>query len=303
MKSRGRYLALMVWMTIALGAAAYAQMPGMGGGTTSFTGFQGHNMNFDLILPQVVVGQHYSTSILLLNMGNAQVMNWVPAQNLTTTGKLYFYHQDGTPLQVSVNNGAPSAEMAFSLGSSKSISYQLSASGSDTPGWALIDVDEPSSGAGWGMMDGATITRGMRLMADVFYTYTGEDQPSSRVGVVPSMYEMGRFATSRISVLSNSNMYTGVAIVNTSANAITVNLRLEDSSGNILSTIPLTLNAGSQVARFIHELFASVLTPNFQGFLEVDSGSDGIVAMGLLLSQGILTSVPMEHYGQITMMP
>lgn len=289
---------------LAFAATSFAQMPGMGGGNSgTFVGFEGHSMNFDLILPQVVVGQHYTTSILLLSMGNAQVMNWVPSQNLKTTGTIYFYRQDGTHLQVSVNGGTPASQIAFSIDPSKSVSYQISSTGSDTPGWALIDIDEPASGSGWGMMDGTTITRGMRLMADVFYTYTGEDQPASRVGVVPSMYEMGRFATSMISVLTGSNLYTGVAIVNTSAASVTVNLRLKDSSGNVLGTVPLTLGPGNQTAKFVHELFSSVLTPNFQGFLEVDSSADGIVTMGLLISQGIMTSVPMEHYGQITMMP
>ncbi len=303
MNDRSSLFVFVACVVLAFGVTSYAQMPGMGGGSSGFVGFEGHNMNFDLILPQIAVGQHYTTSILILNVGNSQVMSWVPTQNLTTTGKMYFYHQDGTRLQVSVNGGAPASEMPFSLDPSKSNYYQLSAAGADTSGWALIDIDEPASGSGWGMMDGTTITRGMRLMADVFYTYTGQDQPASRVGVLPSMYEMGKFATSMISVQSNRDIYTGVAIVNTSAGSVTVTLRLKDSNGNVLATSPLTLNPGNQTAKFIHEMFSSVLTPNFQGFLEVDSSADGIVTMGLLVSQGILTSIPMQHYGHITMMP
>ena len=139
-------------------------------------------------------------------------------------------------------------------------------------------------------------------MANVFYTYSGTGQPTSRVGVLPSMYEMGKFATSIISVQSKDDLYTGVAIVNTSAKAVTVTLRLKDSNGSVLATSPLTLNPGSQTARFIHELFSSVLPADFQGFLEVSSSDEGIVTMGLLMSQGIMTSVPMAHYGQVTMM-
>jgi hypothetical protein len=89
------------------------------------------------------------------------------------------------------------------------------------------------------------------------HTYSDSRQPVSRVGVVPSMYEMGKFATSIISAQSNDNLYTGVALVNTNANAVTVTLRLRDSNGNTLATSPLTLNPGSQVAGFITQMFPS----------------------------------------------
>lgn len=283
-------------------ATALAQMPGMGGGSGAFIGFEGHNMDHDIILPQVVVGQHYTTSLLLTSMGNPQAMSWVPAQNLTTAGKIYFYRQDGSRLQVSVNGGAPSSEFDFSLDPSKSAYYELSSAGSDTPGWGLIDIAEPASGSGWGMMDGQVITRGMRLMADVFYTYNGTGQPGSRVGVVPSMYEMGKFATSIISAQAKDDLYTGVAIVNTGAGAATVNLQLKDSGGIVLATTSLTLGPGTQVAKFIHELFSVTLPSDYRGFLEVDSNNEGIVTMGLLVSQGIMTSIPMVHYGQFRMM-
>ena len=265
MNHRSGMFVCLALMISCLGATSFAQMPGMGGGSGTFNGYEGHNMNNDLILPQVVVGQHYTTNLLLLNMGNSQVMNWVPAQNLITSGKVYFYRQDGTRLPVSVNGGTPASEFSFSLDPSKSAYYELSSTGSDTPGWALIDVDEPASGSGWGMMDGRTMTRGMRIMANVFYTYSGEGQPTSRVGVVPSMYEMGRFATSIISAQSKDDLYTGVAVVNTSATAVTVTLRLKDSNGNVLATSPLSLNPGNQTAKFVHELFSSVLPARLSG--------------------------------------
>jgi hypothetical protein len=278
-------------------------MPGMGGGSGTYIGYDGHNMDHDLVLPQVAVGQHYTTSLLLLNMGNSQLMTWVSPQDLTTTGKVYFYGQNGTPLAVSVNGGAPSSEFSFSLAPSESSYYEFSSPGPDTAGWALIDIDEPTSGPGWGMMDGQTMTRGMRVMADAYFTYTGSGQPPSRVGIMPSMYEMGKFATSIVSAQSEDDLYTGVAIANTSAHAVTVTLRLKDVNGNVLGTIPLMLNPGSQKARFIHELFPTILPSGFRGFLEVDSNDEGIVTMGLLASQRTLTSVPVTHYGHITMMP
>jgi hypothetical protein len=299
-----------IWLTtaaiavLAFGSIAYPQGPGMNGNRSqSFIGYEGHNMEGDLILPQLVVGQHYTTSLLLLSMGNSQQMTWIPSQNLVTTGKIYFYRQDGTRLPVSVNGGAAATELPFSLDPSKSTHFELSSSGPDTSAWALIDVDEPSTGSGWGMMNGQAMNRGARIMATVFYTYQGGGQPASRVGVVPTMYQMGQFATSIITVLSDDNLYTGVAIVNTNSKTITVNLRLKDSNGNVLSSTPLSLNPGSQIARFIFELFSTTLPNGFRGDLEIDSNDEGIVAMGLLVSNGVLTSVPMMHYGQISMMP
>ncbi len=303
MKSRIEVLVCLSLAVLYLGTASFAQMPGMGGGSGTYVGYEGHNMDHDLILPQIAVGQHYTTSLLLLNLANSHVMNWVPAQELITTGKMYFYGQDGARLAVSVNGGPPTSEFSFSLDPSESSHYEFSSTGPDASGWVLIDIDEPASGSGWGMMDGQTMTRGMRVMADVFFTYSGADQPASRVGVIPSMYEMGKFATSIVSAQSNHDRYTGVAIANTSAKAVTVMLHLKDSQGNLLGTTPVMLNPGSQTARFIHELFPAVLPPDLRGFLEVSSNDEGIVTMGLLMSQGILTSVPVTHYGRITMMP
>lgn len=41
----------------------------------------------------------------------------------------------------------------------------------------------------------------------------------------------------------------------------------------------------------------------FRGFLEVNPRADEVVAMGLLLGQEILTSLPMAHYGSLTISP
>ena len=103
------------------------------------------------------------------------------------------------------------------------------------------------------MMNGQTITRGMRIMADVLYTYSGDGQPASRVGVLPTMYQMGMFNTSVLSVQSKDDLYTGVAVVNTGATAMTVTLRLRDSSGAVLATSPISLNPGNQMAKFVNQ--------------------------------------------------
>jgi hypothetical protein len=296
--------ALAVACVFSFSSAVFAQGPGMGGSGSvgSFIGYEGHEMNQNLVLPQVAVGQHYTTSVVLLNMDNAQLMSWDSPQNLKATGKMHFYGQDGTPLAVSVNGGAAAYEFAFSLDQLQSASYQLSSAGADTSGWALIAVDDAPGGTALGMMDGVQMARGARLMATVFYTYNDNSETGSRVGVIPSMYEMGLFRTSLMAVQSQEDLYTGVAIVNTSAKTVSVQLRLNDVSGNVLATVPLSLPPGNQIAKFSTELFGNALPSGTQGFMEISTNDEGVVALGLLVSHGIMTTIPVMHYGQITMM-
>ena len=101
---------------------------------------------------------------------------------------------------------------------------------------------------------------------------------------------------------SQQDLYTGVAIVNTSAATVNVQLRLKDVNGNVLSTVPLSLAAGNQIAKFSTELFGNALPSGTLGFMEISTNDEGVVALGLLESHGIMTSIPVMHYGQITMM-
>ncbi len=305
MKIRRYALMGMFLFTFALSPVAFGQGSGMMGSRNlpSLIGYGGHEMNQNLILPQVAVGQHYTTSIVLLNMANSQQMTWAAPQDLKTTGKMSFYKQDGSQLVVSVNGGTPSSEYAFSLDASQTTSFDLSFAGADTSGWALIGVDDNPSSSRMGMMDGIQMSRGARIMATVFYAYNDGSQVQSRVGVIPSMYEMGLFKTSLMAVESGQDLYTGVAIVNTSAATVNIQLQLKDMNGNVLATTPLSLAAGNQIAKFSGELFGNALPPGTQGLMEISTDADGVVALGLIVSQGIMTSIPVMHYGQITMMP
>jgi len=304
MKSLRYELAQTSLILFTLAPMVFGQGSGMMGSGTlpSFIGYGGHELNQNLILPQVAVGQHYTTSIVLLNVANSQQMTWATPQDLKTSGKMYFYKQDGSQLAVGVNGGTASSEYAFSLAPSQTASFVLGSSGPDTSGWALIAVDDSPSTSGIGMMDGVQMSRGARIMATVFYAYKDGSQARSRVGVIPSMYVMGLFKTSLMAVESGEDLYTGVAIVNTSAVTVNVLLRLKDVDGNVLATTPLSLAAGNQIAKFSSELFGNLLPSGTQGFMEISTNDDGVVALGLLVSQEIMTSIPIMHYGQISMM-
>src|SRR4030042_332614 len=135
------------------------------------------------------------TSMVLFNMGNMAQMPWLTPQALQLTGEIYFYHQDGTPVQVSINGASAVSRHSFTLDASKSISLDMTSSGGDSSGWALINVDDNGANP-WGMMNGRQMMRANRIMATVYYTYKEGGQVISRAGVIPSIYEMQRYFTS-----------------------------------------------------------------------------------------------------------
>ncbi len=73
-------LVLMLFSWSGAQAATSAQI----GDPTGY-GFGGHHMEHNLVLPQIALGSHYTTRVLLLNMGNAQRMPWATDQALVNT--------------------------------------------------------------------------------------------------------------------------------------------------------------------------------------------------------------------------
>ena len=90
-------------------------------------------------------------------------------------------------------------------------------------------------------------------------------------------------------------------MVNISSQDATVELRLWDRYGQLNSMQTVSLHAGQQIAQYVHNRFEG-LPDGFQGFLEFTTDNEGIVAMGLLDEQGMLISVPMRHYEEISRM-
>lgn len=287
-----------VFLLAISGSAINAQM---GSGPGDFTDHEGHQMDHNMVVPQIAVGEHYTTTLVLLNLGDTEQMGWMSDEDFRTTGTVYVYKQDGTRLPVSVDGGAPVSKLPFSLDAGTTAHFDLTSVGPDTPGWALIDIDEPQGSPSWGMRDDHDMRRGERVMATVFYTYTEGNQAISRVGVIPSLYVMGRFFTSITAVQSEEDLSTGVAVVNSGSETATIDLKLKDADNRLLATRQLFLQPGNQVARFIPQLFPEDGIPvHFQGFLEIHTRNEGVVTLGMLVSQGILTSIPTLHYGRIT---
>jgi hypothetical protein len=150
-------------------------------------------------------------------------------------------------------------------------------------------------------MDGQAMTGGMRLLASVYYAYKNGSQTISRVGVTASVYEMGRFFNSEMPVQSQGSLITGVPIVNTGAQTATIEVQLKDGTGKLFASKQILLPAGNQLATFAYQMFDQ-MPADFTGSLQIQTSDEGVVAMGLLMSGGIMTSIPMLHYGQMSMM-
>jgi hypothetical protein len=299
-------LAVVFCLLPVMASVVVAQSTGMMGPGTSIPtmpGYQGNELAENMVVPQFAVGDHYTTSMVLFNMGNMAQMPWLTPQALQLTGKIILYHQDGTPLNVSINGASAVSEYPFTLAASSSVLLEMTASGGDSAGWALIKVDDDGTNS-WGIMNGQQMMRANRIMATVDYNYKQGGQLISRAGVIPSIYEMQRYLTSLVPVQVQEGINTGVAIVNTSAQPVTVQLTLCNANGATIATRQISLPAGNQIARFIDEaqLFGGMFSGPFHGFVQIDASSEGVVAMGLLLTGDIMTSIPTQHHGPVSMM-
>ncbi|RPI29725.1 MAG: hypothetical protein EHM61_00630 [Acidobacteria bacterium] len=285
-----------------LAGSAWAQMgPGgsHGPGLGDMTGHAGRPLEHNLVLPQLAIGPDITISIVLLNWGNTQRMPWATAESLKTTGRVLFFDSSGNPLTVRVNDSANQSEHPFTLEASQMVRLNLTSPDSNTKvGWALIEVDEPiSQQTSWGMMGNHPIMRGEKLSASAVFSVRQGAQLRSQAGVIPSMFERSQFVNSVMPASADANGETGVAIVNTSAKTVDIQLTLKNADGTTAGQTVVGLAAGNQTAKFIRELFGNQVPASFDGYMEVTSTGEGTVTMAIMVSQGVLTAIPTHHTG------
>ena len=268
-------------------------------------GWGDHAINRNLVLPQFAVGSNVTTTLVLANLGNPLRLSWLSPGECTTSGRVSFFSDTGEPLEVSIGGSSDSLtnEYSFSLGASEVQFLEISRN-EDTlaKGWILIEVDDQSTSSGtatsdWGYMDGKKLERGDHLMASAYYTITGDSgNVTSQVAVRPTRFEAEEFFNSLLPVQVSSGVNTGVAVVNTGADPAKVTLRLRDATAAQIQEKVVELDAGAQLAKFVTEIFD--ISGDMQGVLEVQTESEGIVAIGLLQTGQVLTSLPVHHYGR-----
>ncbi len=248
-------------------------------------GHMGHGIDKNLIFPDVVVGGGVNTQIILMN----------PQPGLDVTGTLFFFNQDGTPLQV-VNNGQTVNQISVTLPAQGADFVDVTGVNPNAPlatvGWALLDV----SGPGQGQDDPRT-----RLFGSVTFTTTQGTNTTGEVGVVAARYQLGANKTIVLPVIvQGTAVNTGVALVNAGPDPMTLTFQLKDEQGTVVqqgATITPAISPlapGNQVAKFVDQIFQGFgfNNDNFHGTLVIATQQEGLVVVGLLTNNSLLTSIP-----------
>jgi hypothetical protein len=239
-------------------------------------GFQNIKIDGNLIFPQVAVGGGYQMMVVLMNLNTAT----------RATGTLHLYRSDGQPLEV-IYTGGRSANIPVTLDAGATLYIPLLAISTDLRvGWALLEM----------------VGQHPLVYGSVIYTRMAQDQVASQIGVIGSRYQLGNFmrimapATVNFTTSSGSNVDTGIAVVNAGAETMRIEFSLVDTSGKSVATNTIDFPSGNQMAKFVTELFpqyfAGQANRSFQGLLKIEANKEGMVALALLMSGSIMTSVP-----------
>jgi hypothetical protein len=205
------------------------------------------------------VGDGYSTTFTLLNTGSTSL-----------TGQLRVFDQDGSL------RSTPSEWTNISLPASGSARFTLPNVGPLTPGSAYFETS--------GTVQGVA----------TFELRQGEGPLQTMAGVI------GVASASRvlIPVDISSSGGTGIAIMNTQSTNTNVRLRLISETGSEVANLSDTrlnpLQGRTQIANFVTDLFSNLGLSNFRGTLiaEATGGSAGIAATGILVKDGLLSTLP-----------
>jgi plastocyanin len=251
-------------------------------------GFMGHTIDQNLVFPHFVLGPDITTELIIMN----------PRSGSAVTGTLFFFRQDGNPLQVSSGGqNVNQLQLTVPAGGTSFVNV-TTATQELTIGWALLEV-----AAGSGENDLRS-----RLSGSVIFTTTQDQTTVGSVGVVASRFQPGaphRQIAIPVTVRGTS-INTGVALVNSGSEPSTLTIQLRNAAGNVVqnaATIepPISpLAPGNQVARFVTELFQGFgfNDNDFQGTLVVSTEQEGLEAVGLLTTGPLLTSIPVVHFGE-----
>lgn len=276
-------------LMLATALMAFGALAQMGSG---WMGYEDHQIENNLVFPHIALGQGYTTSVILMN----------PGLSGDLVGTLYFYNQDGTPMSVVYQNQTMTS-VPVNLSEGVTQYFDLTAPDANLAvGWGMLQVDESNSGTSSGMggmggMGSGPMGHPMydHVFGSVIYARTADNALDTQVGVFASRYQMGYYMGLSVPVIVSDSTNTGVAVVNTGSEDLTITLNLIDGDGNRQATQSVTLPAGNQAAYYVNQLFPDFNFANFRGSMELRTDQDGMVALALLQSGNVLTSLPMAH--------
>ncbi|GAB4239737.1 MAG: hypothetical protein Kow00109_14600 [Acidobacteriota bacterium] len=296
----------------------------------------------NLVVPQVAVGSNIVTTLVLANPAHPLQAPWMTPEQRRLEGVVSLFDNAGEPLEVKVN-GEVTARFKFALEGGQLAVFDLAGLQNLQTGWMLIDVrsavtdaagDAGNSDAGddsdesseedaghhgtgnndagasgdadWGYLDDDHFAGGKRLLANVYYTIRDGSAVRSRVGVVPAVFEPGRFRRAWLPVQVTGELDTGLALVNVANTDAKVTLRLILRNGSWIVEHSFILPAGHQVAHFVGEWFDQLLSPQpekIEGLLEIVTDGTDVVPLGLIQAGWVLTALPVHHFGEWRALP
>ncbi len=283
MKVTFQKMILMITIVIVSTFPLFGQM-GMPGGY----GYHQHRVDRNLVFPHLALGEGYTLTVVLMNPGVTDALS----------GRLSFYKQDGTALPVSIE-GQMVTYRDITLPPSGTVYLSAGPAGPGlVSGWAIFELVDDGSG-NWGGHHGSGGAMDHSNYDHVFgtliYEFAPGDATQTQVGLLGSRYEMGYFMGFSLPVSVGTTVNTGIALVNTGTLTQNVALRLISSAGALTSETTLVLPPGGQNAFYVSDAFPGVDFTQFRGSVEVRNQYEGIVALGLLQIDGILTSIPVVH--------
>ena len=236
-----------------------------------------------IFLPQIGAGGTLSTQILLIN----------PTSE-TLSGEIQLTGNDGLPLELelSVRSQQPGGVVQGGPVTGSTFPFQLAPNG-------IFQGTLTSSAeveAGYAVV---TVQVGSRVPAGtaVFQFRDGDGRLVSQAGVGA----MDPTSAARIFV-DTARTQTGVALVNTGNQAVTVSFDVLDRNGNPIARETREMPAKGHMAVFVRQLFPN-LPLGFTGVLEISAPSE-VIPITLKLSRNsrgdlILTTLPVADLNRL----
>lgn len=164
-------------------------------------------------------------------------------------GKAEFFDITGAPLPLSIEGAGTTSEVAFVIPPNASAKVQTLGGGLAQSGWVRVVSDKPISG-------------------DMIFQFSQCGMILNEAGVADASVT----GEARVFVLRSGSFSTAVAIANPLDETALVALALLNSVGTEVASQASLLDAGTQIARFMEEVFGdSVVTDGFEGTLVIRS--------------------------------
>jgi hypothetical protein len=219
--------------------------PVEGFGTTSQSDF--FNVNETLLIPQLAVGQGYTTGLVITN----------PSASRTADVSIAVVNVGGEALEINLDG---------SIAASANVSI---------PPLASRTIEARQSPNASGLQVGTVNIRSNARLA-AYAVIRHSSLPS--VNVYPAA--PARNVIFDVKRLQSTGVSTGVAILNPSAQTVSLSMSLIDGSGREIVVSTGQLRAGEKLTRFVHEIFAALENADFAGTMAIRSGAQ--LAVGAL---------------------